>query len=57
MVEVMDDGDTQETLVRCMEREFITTQLVSIIMLYDLSDEVRHLSKSKDPLLEKLINA
>lgn len=51
MVEVMDDGDTQETLVRCMEREFITTQLVSIIMLYDLSDEVRHLSKSKDPLL------
>nr|XP_027211990.1 LOW QUALITY PROTEIN: condensin complex subunit 3-like [Penaeus vannamei] len=53
MVEVMDDGDTQETLVRCMEREFITTQLVSIIMLYDLSDEVGR--RTLDQLVRRLL--
>ncbi|XP_037775127.1 condensin complex subunit 3-like [Penaeus monodon] len=53
MVEVMDDGDTQETLVRCMEREFMTTQLVSIIMLYDLSDEVGR--RTLDQLVRRLL--
>lgn len=40
MMELMDTGDEQEIAVHCMEREFVTNQLVSMTMLYDLADEV-----------------
>lgn len=40
MAEVMDTGNDQEMAVRSMEKDFVSKQLISMTMLYDLSDEV-----------------
>ncbi|XP_071521422.1 condensin complex subunit 3 [Panulirus ornatus] len=53
MMELMDTGDEQEVAVRCMEREFVTNQLVSMTMLYDLADEVGR--RSLDQLVRTLL--
>lgn len=42
LTEVMVGEDEQDAAIQVMEREFITNQLLSIILVYDLSDEVRH---------------
>lgn len=40
--------DEQDAAIRFMEREFITNQLISIAMVYDLSDEVKKYSLDKN---------
>lgn len=41
LAEVMVGEDEQDAAIHFMEREFITNQLVSMVLLYDLSDEVK----------------
>ncbi|KAK4302655.1 hypothetical protein Pmani_025270 [Petrolisthes manimaculis] len=53
LTEVMDTGDDQEMAVRSMEKEFVTKQLISMTMLYDLSDEVGR--RSLDHLIRTLL--
>lgn len=40
LAEVMVGEDEQDAAIHFMEREFITNQLISMAMVYDLSDEV-----------------
>ena len=41
LADVMVGEDEQDAAIHFMEREFITNQLVSMVLLYDLSDEVQ----------------
>ncbi|XP_064083771.1 condensin complex subunit 3-like [Macrobrachium nipponense] len=52
-MELKDTGDEQETAVLLMEREFVMTQLITMTMLYDLSDEVGR--RSLDKLVRTLL--
>ncbi|XP_066944785.1 condensin complex subunit 3 [Macrobrachium rosenbergii] len=52
-MELKDTGDAQEMAVLLMEREFVMTQLITMTMLYDLSDEVGR--RSLDKLVRTLL--
>lgn len=42
LAEVKEGEDEQDAAIRFMEREFITNQLISMALVYDLSDEVKN---------------
>ena len=41
LADIMVGGNEQDAAIHIMEREFITNQLISTVLVYDLSDEVK----------------
>uniref|UniRef100_A0A0P4VX19 Nuclear condensin complex subunit 3 C-terminal domain-containing protein n=1 Tax=Scylla olivacea TaxID=85551 RepID=A0A0P4VX19_SCYOL len=53
LTDVMAGEDEQDAAIQVMEREFITNQLISIILVYDLSDEAGR--RSLDQMVRNLL--